>query len=113
MHELGITRSVVAIVAEHAKGQKVLSVTLEVGQLSGLLPESIRFCFDVCCKGTALEGAQLHIIEPAGRGHCSACGAQTPLSAPLGRCPECGESTLQLVAGTELKIRQMETESCA
>ena len=113
MHELGITRSVVAIVAEHAKGQKVLSVTLEVGQLSGLLPESIRFCFDVCSKGTALEGAQLTIIEPAGRGHCTACGAQPQLSSPLGRCPQCGQATLQVVAGTELKIKQMETETCA
>lgn len=113
MHELGITRSVVAIVAEHAKGQRVVSVTLEVGRLSGLLPESIRFCFDVCSKGTALEGAQLNIVEPAGRGHCSACSADTPLSAPLGRCPRCGEPTLQVVAGTELKIKQMETESCA
>ncbi len=113
MHELGITRSVVAIVAEHANGHKVLSVTLEVGQLSGLLPEAIRFCFDVCSKGTVLEDAQLNIIEPAGRGHCSACGAQTQLSAPLGRCPQCGEPTLQVVAGTELKIKQMETESCA
>ena len=113
MHELGITRSVVAIVAEHAKGQKVLNVTLEVGKLSGLRPESSRFCFDVCSKGTALQGARLNIIEPAGLGHCSSCGAETELAAPLGRCPHCSQPTLRVVAGTELKIKEMETESCA
>ncbi len=112
MHELGITRSIVAIVAEHAHGQKVLSVTLELGTLSGLLPEAIRFCFDLCAQGTPVAGAQLHIIEVAGRGHCSACGAEPALSAPLGRCPQCQQGTLSVVAGSELKIKQMETESC-
>ncbi len=112
MHELSITRSVVAIVSEHAQGQKVLAVTLEIGQLSGMLPEAIRFCFDVCSQGTPLDGASLQIIEVEGRGRCSACGAEPVLSMPLGRCPVCREPSLHIVAGTELKIKQMEVESC-
>ena len=83
MHELGITRSVVSIVSERAQGQKVLRVTLEVGRLSGMLPEAIRFCFDVCARGTLLEGAALHIIEPEGRGHCSACGAEPAMNSRI------------------------------
>jgi hydrogenase nickel incorporation protein HypA/HybF len=113
MHELGITRNVVGIVSEHARGQKVLRVTLEVGQLSGMLPEAIRFCFDICSKDTLLEGATLQVVEIAGRGECAACGAATALSAPLGRCPACSAPGLRLVAGTELKIKEMEVESCA
>lgn len=112
MHELGITRNVVAIVADRAQGQKVLRVTLEVGRLSGMLPEAIRFCFDICSQGTTVQGAQLQIIEPEGRGHCGACGAEPVLTTPLGRCPVCGEPSLRIVAGTELKIKEMETESC-
>jgi hydrogenase nickel incorporation protein HypA/HybF len=112
MHELSVTRSVVAIVSEHAHGQKVLGVTLEVGRLSGMLPEAIRFCFDVCSQGTPLEGALLQIIEVEGRGLCSACGAEPAMSMPLGRCPVCREPSLHIVAGTELKIKQMEVESC-
>ncbi len=112
MHELSVTRSVVAIVSEHAQGQKVLAVTLEIGQLSGMLPEAIRFCFDVCSQGTPLDGASLQIIEVEGRGRCSACGAEPVLSMPLGRCPVCREPSLHIVAGTELKIKQMEVESC-
>ena len=57
MHELGITRNVVSIVSERAAGQKVLRVTLEVGRLSGMLSDAIRFCFDICAKGTSLDGA--------------------------------------------------------
>jgi hydrogenase nickel incorporation protein HypA/HybF len=112
MHELGITRSIVSIVAERAGGQKVLRVTVEVGRLSGLLPESIRFCFDICAKDTPLEGALLQIVEVEGRGLCSACGAEPVLTAPLGRCPVCQAPTLSVVAGTELKIKEMETASC-
>jgi hydrogenase nickel incorporation protein HypA/HybF len=112
MHELGITRNIVAIVGERAHGQKVLRVTLEVGRLSGMLGEAIRFCFDICSQGTVLEGAQLQIIDVAGRGHCTSCGAEPPLAARLGRCPSCREPTLQIVAGSELKIREMEVESC-
>jgi hydrogenase nickel incorporation protein HypA/HybF len=112
MHELGITRSVVSIVSERAQGQRVLRVSLEVGRLSGLLPEAIRFCFDICSQGTPLQGAELQIIETEGRGHCSSCGAEPLMSAPLGRCPACHEPTLRLTAGTELKIKEMETTSC-
>jgi hydrogenase nickel incorporation protein HypA/HybF len=112
MHELSITRSVVAIVSEHAQGQKVLAVTLEVGKLSGMLPEAIRFCFDVCSRGTPLEGASLRVIEVEGRGRCCACGAEPVMSMPLGRCPVCSEPSLHIVAGTELKIKEMEVESC-
>ena len=112
MHELGITRNVVAIVGERPQGQKVLRVTLEVGRLSGMFPDAIRFCFDVCSKGTPLEGATLQIVDVEGRGHCSACGAEPAMTAPLGRCPVCREPSLRMVAGTELKIKEMEVESC-
>lgn len=65
MHELGITRNVVAICSEHAHGAPVRRVTLEIGKLAAVLPESVRFCFDICSRGTLLEGARLEIIESA------------------------------------------------
>lgn len=107
MHELGITRNLVAICSEHANGAKVSRVTLVVGKLSAVMPESIRFCFDICAKGTLLEGAQLEIEEPPGLGACQACGAQMELSALGGRCV-CGSNNLKVVSGEELKIREME-----
>lgn len=113
MHELSMTRNVVAIVSERAQGQKVVRVTLEVGRLSGLAADAIRFCFDVCNKGTPVEGARLEIVEIEGRGRCSACGAEPLMQVPLGRCPVCRAPTLRMIAGTELKIREMEVEPCA
>ena len=112
MHELGMTRNVVAIVSEHARGQTVLRVTLELGRLSGFMSEAIRFCFDICAKGTPLDGATLQIVDVEGRGLCTACGAEPLMTMPLGRCPACREPSLRIVAGTELKIKEMEVESC-
>ena len=54
MHELGITRNIVAIILEEANGKKVKRVTLEIGKLSAIIPDSIHFCFDICCKETLL-----------------------------------------------------------
>jgi hydrogenase nickel incorporation protein HypA/HybF len=113
MHELGITQNIVAIATEHAQGAKVQRITLEIGQLSAIMADSIRFCFDVCAQGTVVEGAQLEIIEIPGRGRCHHCGREMPLPEPFGLC-QCGSTRLQIVQGQELSIKEMEVEAlCA
>ena len=107
MHELGITRSVVAICSERAAGAQVKRVTLEIGQLSAVLPASVRFCFDICAKGTPLEGSVLEIVEIPGTAVCRDCDGEVRLSQLFGRCA-CGGSNLRLVSGEELKIKEME-----
>ena len=109
MHELGITQNIVAIATEHAKGAKVQRITLEVGQLTAIMPEAIRFCFDVCAQGTVLEGATLEILERPGLGHCEKCDRKIPLSQPFGVC-DCGNTHLTLIQGEELTIKELETE---
>lgn len=107
MHELGITQSIVEIVAEHAGSAKVNRVTLEIGRLSAILPDAIRFCFDVCTQGTELDGAQLQIIEILGRGRCRQCGQELEMKDFLARCA-CGSIDLECIAGQELTIKEME-----
>jgi hydrogenase nickel incorporation protein HypA/HybF len=109
MHELGITQNIVAIVAEHAQGVKVKRVLLEIGQLSAIMPDAIRFCFDICAQGTVLEGARLEILETPGLAKCRKCSTKIPLQQPFGVC-ECGSSQLDLIAGQELKIKEIEIE---
>ena len=107
MHELGITQEVVAIAVERAAGRRVIRVVLEVGKLSGVLPDAVRFCFDLCAEGTEAEGAALEIREPPGRGRCRACGAEVALEGPLGVCG-CGGTDLEWVAGGELRVTELE-----
>lgn len=109
MHELGITQNIVAIAMEYANGVPVKRVTLEVGKLTAILPDAIRFCFDVCCQGTPLEGAQLEIIEKPGLARCLQCGSEVALDLPFGVC-DCGCQKLQIIQGEELSIKELELE---
>lgn len=107
MHELGITRNIVAIVAEHAAGRRVKRIRLDIGKLSAVMPDAILFCFDVCTKGTPVDGAALEINEIAGLGRCEACGAEIALEQKFGRCA-CGSARVTCIAGEELNIKEME-----
>ena len=115
MHELSITHSVVAMCAERAAEQgedmRVTRVTLQVGKLAAVMPDALRFCFEICAKGTVVEGAELEIIEIPGRARCRDCGGEVPLTELFGRC-RCGSTNLDLIAGEELKVKQMEVVEC-
>jgi hydrogenase nickel incorporation protein HypA/HybF len=107
MHEMAITESVVAAVSERIGPERVARVVLEIGRLSGVVPDALRFCFEVCAKGTNLDGAALEIREIAGRAHCDACGADVALDSLAGVCA-CGSIELAIVAGRELRIKEVE-----
>jgi len=107
MHELGITQEIVAIVTERARGARVTRVVLRIGKLSAVLPDAVRFAFELCTEGTTLEGATLDIIETPGRARCRACGGDVVLDRPFGVCA-CGGSDLDWLAGEELLIQEME-----
>ncbi len=110
MHELGITENIVAIAVEYAAGLPVQQITLEIGQLSAVMPDAIRFCFDVCCRDTVLEKATLEIIEIPGLARCRQCKTIMSLNQPWGICDNCGSVELEIIQGEELKIKEMEVE---
>lgn len=107
MHELGLTQDIVEVVSEKAAGHRVHRIVLEIGRLSAVLPDTIRFCFDICAEGTAAEGAQLDIIETPGRARCRRCAGEVTLERAFGRC-NCGCTDLDWLSGDELKIKEME-----
>lgn len=112
MHELGITRNLVAIVSEAAKGRRVTKVWLEIGERTALMPDALRFCFDVVAKGTPLEASELHIVELAAGWQCGACGQQYRESEPS-RCSACGGTQFVRRSGEELNVKSMEVQACA
>lgn len=113
MHELGITQSIVEIAERTAKEQqaeKVLSVTVEIGSLSGVVPEALEFCFEACSNGTLLEGTQLLIEKVAARGRCLDCGREFFLEHLLACCPDCDCPAGEILSGEELRIKEMEID---
>ncbi|MEX0745235.1 MAG: hydrogenase maturation nickel metallochaperone HypA [Phycisphaeraceae bacterium] len=112
MHELAITQEVVTMVCASARGVRVRGVRLEIGKLSCVLPDAVRFCFELCAEGTLAEGAKLEIIETPGRVRCRECDETFTVDGPWQPCA-CGSMNLEWLAGQDLKIKTMEISSCA
>jgi len=107
MHELAITESIVAAVVERMPDTPVRRVHLSIGRLSGVVPDAVRFCFDLVTAGTTLDGAELEIDEPHGRVACRGCGTEFDSDEVLALCP-CGSADVELLRGRELRIRSVE-----
>jgi hydrogenase nickel incorporation protein HypA/HybF len=107
MHELSIAESVVEAVLERTGGATVSCVRLRVGRLSGVVPDALRFCFELATAGTPLEGCTLQLEEPAGRAHCRSCGSDLVLEDPIPLC-ECGSADVEVLAGRELTVASVE-----
>ncbi|MEB3310555.1 MAG: hydrogenase maturation nickel metallochaperone HypA [Snowella sp.] len=113
MHELGITENILEIALQQAQGKKIYQITLEIGQLTAILPDSIAFCFEACRQDTPLAATRLKIIEIPGRARCRQCQAEFAIAEPFGLC-ECGSIDLDFIQGQELQIKELEMEElCA
>lgn len=113
MHELSLAQSVVRIVEESARSNgfsRVKTVRLEIGRLAGVEIEAMRFCFDVAVRDSVAEGAELAIIETEGRGWCLDCSRPVPVAARYDACPQCGGYAVELTAGTEMRVKELEVE---
>ncbi len=107
MHELAITQSIVDTVTARTGAAKVSVVTVRVGRLSGVIPDAMRFCFELVTESTPLAGARLDVEEPEGRGRCRSCGADVVLPDMILLC-SCGSADVEVTAGRELAVASVE-----
>lgn len=113
MHELGIASSIVDSVraeAEKRPGKRLLAVGLRVGEVSGVNPDSLEFCFQCLVKDTDLEPLRLEIERPARRHRCPKCSREFDVIEYDPTCPGCGEFYTTLIAGDEMEIAYLEIE---
>ena len=113
MHELGMVTGVVESVRQAAEANhadKVLKVSLSVGEMTEAIEDSLRFAFEVLTEGTMSEGAELEINMVAPRSLCLDCGAEYEHDRFHMVCPECGGYNTKLLAGRELQIDSIEVD---
>jgi hydrogenase nickel incorporation protein HypA/HybF len=110
MHELSLTQNVVEICEQNAGGRRVTAVVLEIGALSGVEPDAMAFCFDACTKETLLDGARLVIERVEARALCEECRGEFAPLAYFDPCPACGGFRVRIVAGEELRVKELEVE---
>ena len=111
MHELALCESIRGIIETEAARQDftaVRRVKLEIGALSGVEAEAMRFGFDVAMAGSVAEGAALEIVETPGSAWCMICSKPVAVNARYDPCPDCGSHQLQVTGGTDMKILELE-----
>jgi hydrogenase nickel incorporation protein HypA/HybF len=112
MHEMSIASSILTAVATEAAcypGTRARCVGVRIGELAGIDPESLRFCFQAMVKDSDLEGLELEIEERKRRHRC-ACGTEFAVEGYEFQCPRCGNAVTQCVSGDELELAYVEVE---
>ena len=111
MHEMSLAEGVLQVIEDAARAQefaKVTAVWLEIGQLSGVEVEAMKFCFDAVVRDSIAEGARLEIIATPGTGWCMQCSKPVPMTEVFGECPDCGSHQMQVTGGTEMRVKELE-----
>jgi hydrogenase nickel incorporation protein HypA/HybF len=113
MHEMALCESVIEIIEREAQRQRfsaVRAVWLEIGVLSHAEPDAMRFCFDAVSRGTLAAAARFEIIAVPGEAWCLACARTVPLAQRDQPCTHCGGHQLQVTAGDELRVKELEVD---
>jgi hydrogenase nickel incorporation protein HypA/HybF len=111
MHELSIAQNIIDIVRQHLPAgefHKVRAVKIRVGDMAGIVSDSVEFCFNVITTGTPMEGAELVIERVPLVIRCNKCLKEHTLNDLAFRCPFCSNPDVQVVSGNELQVIEIE-----
>jgi len=111
MHEMSLAESVREIVEEAGRANgaaRVAAVRLEIGALSQVEVEAMRFAFEVVMNGSLAEGARLEIVETEGTAWCMACSQPVAIQRRGDGCPRCESYQLQVTGGDRMRVMDIE-----
>ncbi len=112
MHELGTIHYVIDTVEKLAvenELKKIGSVTLQVGEVSGIIPRFLTDYWEYARKKTTyLQEAELKIEKIEAVTYCQNCGKTYPTVQYAKICPYCQSDNTFLVTGNEYVIKEIE-----
>ena len=110
MHEMGLVFRIIDMAVEHAEKMNAHSITkieIVLGDLSGVMYESLMFSFETAVKGTMLADAEILIERVPGRGRCNSCGKEYEVVNFHESCPCCSAPHLQIIQGKQFKLKSI------
>jgi hydrogenase nickel incorporation protein HypA/HybF len=114
MHELPITQAVLgtAVSAAHQAGAtRIVAIDLVVGELSGIVDDSVQFYFDILSQSTLAQGAMLRFQRQPAQARCLDCDHSYNAAPPLApSCPNCGSLRLQVTGGRQFFLESIEID---
>jgi hydrogenase nickel incorporation protein HypA/HybF len=113
MHEQSIVASLLNLAlknAEKANARKIFSISLVVGDYTGVVEDAVNFYFGFLSKNTIAAGAKINYTHVPGQLRCRDCDLLFPLEKNEYHCPKCAGKRVEIVGGRELYIENMEVE---
>jgi hydrogenase nickel incorporation protein HypA/HybF len=109
MHELSLCRSIYGIVERAAAGRQVDVIHLQVGRLRQVVPDTLRYCWDLVVESTPFEGSVLEVESMPAVVACRRCGYRLPVAEELiVVCAHCGAADVEIVGGEEFLLTSLD-----
>jgi hydrogenase nickel incorporation protein HypA/HybF len=113
MHELSLSGAVLNTVVKHAGDRRVSLVSLRVGRLRQVVPDTLEFYFEFVARDTVCEGARLEQDVVDARLRCEPCAREWAIDIPAFRCPTCSGAEVSVASGDEFEVESIEVEEAA
>lgn len=113
MHELSIAQNILEIIQQSVSQDELVDVRvvrLKVGTLSGVVADSLDFCFSAIAAETPLAKARLDIEQIPFTVHCNSCQKTSVNGLGFVVCPECGSVETNVISGRELQVAEIELD---
>lgn len=111
MHEVGLMQQAVNIALTHAKdagADRIDAIRMRVGALSGVVPDSLAFAFEIAAQGTIAQDAVLDIEDVPVTCYCAQCRREFTPDDIVYMCPACGRLSADIRAGREFTVSSIE-----
>jgi hydrogenase nickel incorporation protein HypA/HybF len=114
VHELSFAESIVDIIHQSVPDEElkdVRVVRLKIGALSGVVADSLDFCFTAISAETSLAQARLEIEQIPFSVLCKSCRKTFVNDIGYVVCPECGGVETTVLSGRELQLTEIEIDT--
>jgi hydrogenase nickel incorporation protein HypA/HybF len=108
VHELSLSSAIINTAVKHAGGRPVSAVSVRVGRLRQVVPDTLEFYFGFVARDTLCEGARLELEVVEAGLRCNHCGTEWEIELPAFRCPTCGGSDVAIASGNEFEVESIE-----
>lgn len=113
MHEMSLAEGILDISLQYfrqANAQKITEITVLVGEMTNVVPESLSFCFESLSKGTPAEQAVLKLKSMPLEAWCHNCDYKFVVQNYNFTCPHCTSANLEIISGRQLQVESLEVE---
>jgi hydrogenase nickel incorporation protein HypA/HybF len=113
MHEMAVTQSILEIAIKHARqagASRILQINLVIGEMSGIVDDSVQFYLDFLSKDTMAEGAKLVFERRPAVYRCRECETTFDSDGLEWSCPACDALAFEVISGREFQIDSIEVE---